>query len=348
MVYYVMNKIKGGFLMKKFISAIIAATMSVSIMAAVSADNNPTVYVDNAEVVFPDQKAEIVDDRTLVPVRGIFEMIGASVKWDGDTRTVQIDSADNKTRVYIAIDDEIMKLYKFKDIFSSDETLIVLDVAPQILNDRTMVPLRAISEALGTEVIWDPEAYAVYITTEPSQTADASNETETGNTSPAAAPLVIEKPAISLTSSADAVSEGDLFDVYINLSGMPKDSYVNTVTALLKYDKENFEYQDFTLFANGEDVSMVLGGDSSGYDSYNEGIKITAIVSGDGINQDGTVAKLTFKSITGEGGEIALVNSYEPIRGYNTTITLKQGDKTIELAGRDAVIDTTPLIISEK
>ncbi len=90
------------------------------------------------------QRACIVDGRTLVPLRAIFESLTATVEWDGNTYTVT--STLGETTIKLTIGD--INLYK------NDEP-IVLDVPAMLINDRTMVPARAIAEAYGVNVDWD-------------------------------------------------------------------------------------------------------------------------------------------------------------------------------------------------
>lgn len=149
--------------MKKLLSAVLAVFALT--LTCVSAAQNPTVKLNGNEIVFADQTAIIKNDRTLVPARGVFEAMGAKVKWHEKERRVQIDSRDNITRVYLTIDSDNMEIYKFKSIFSADREDKTLDVAAQIINDRTMIPLRAVSEAFECNVEWDGDAREVIITT---------------------------------------------------------------------------------------------------------------------------------------------------------------------------------------
>ena len=108
--------------------------------------------------------------------------MGAKVEWKDETRTVEIESADHKTLVRLVIDDSTMRVYDLSGMigtllagqdFKAPETPITLDVAPQIINDRTMIPLRAISEAIDANVEWNGEAYTIDI-----KTADAPASVE--------------------------------------------------------------------------------------------------------------------------------------------------------------------------
>lgn len=89
-------------------------------------------------------KPILKNDRTLVPVRFISESFGANVGWDGETKTVSI-TYDNKEIQFIIG----LKIIKVNGIITP------LDVAPEIINNRTFLPLRAISESIDKEVFYD-------------------------------------------------------------------------------------------------------------------------------------------------------------------------------------------------
>ncbi|MBQ7875812.1 MAG: hypothetical protein IJ316_00840 [Clostridia bacterium] len=99
-----------------------------------------------------DTDPYIKNDRTMVPMRAIFEALGATVSWDNDTRTA-IGVKDNN-EVEITIGENV--LYK-------NGEAIELDCVAEITNNRTMVPVRAISEAFDYIVEWDNEAKVVNI-----------------------------------------------------------------------------------------------------------------------------------------------------------------------------------------
>ncbi len=106
----------------------------------------------NGETMEFDTVAYIKNDRTMVPMRAIFEALGAEVSWDNETRTA-IGVKDN-IEVKIAIGENV--LYK-------NGEAIELDSVAEITNDRTMVPVRAISEAFSYIVEWDNETKIVNI-----------------------------------------------------------------------------------------------------------------------------------------------------------------------------------------
>ena len=94
----------------------------------------------------------ILENRTLVPVREVFEYLGGKVDWDGNDR--RVDVSFDETKISLWIDKKTAKV-------NGDD--IELDVPAKIVNDKTMVPARFISERAGLVVGWDGETYTVSI-----------------------------------------------------------------------------------------------------------------------------------------------------------------------------------------
>ncbi|MDP4182190.1 MAG: beta-propeller domain-containing protein [Bacillota bacterium] len=103
--------------------------------------NNTEKQVDSES---EDIKPVIKNDRTLVPVRFISENFGAKVDWNANDKTVYILVGAKK--VEMAIGRESMML---------DGKSVSLDAAPEVIGNRTFIPLRKLAEALGKEVLYD-------------------------------------------------------------------------------------------------------------------------------------------------------------------------------------------------
>lgn len=114
------------------------------------------VTLNGKEIIFPDQLPVIVNGRTLVPIRTISEELGMEVVWDNDTRSAKF-SKDNKS-IHVVVGDTQILVYDGLGIEK-----IELEVPAQIINSRTMVPLRAISEIFGIQVNWDAENYTAVL-----------------------------------------------------------------------------------------------------------------------------------------------------------------------------------------
>ena len=137
--------------MKKFLGIILAALMLATV--AFAADITVTLDGEVVDCESYGSPATIVEGRTLVPLRAIFEALGASVEWDNVTRTVTSEKGA-----------DVISLTVGADTFYKNDEPIELDVPAQIINDRTMVPARAIAEAYGVEVAWDAATRTVILT----------------------------------------------------------------------------------------------------------------------------------------------------------------------------------------
>ncbi len=129
--------------MKRMFSAVLALCIIISAIPAATAQTPISVYLDNKQISF-DVEPIIHNDRTMVPMCAIFEALGAVVSWDEETRCASAEKDGISIR--LTIDRHVM--YRSGEAFR-------LDAPPMIVNDRTLVPLRAVSEAFGAEVRWN-------------------------------------------------------------------------------------------------------------------------------------------------------------------------------------------------
>jgi len=142
-------------LKKNIISLTILALVMMLAVPTMAASDDIKVYVNANQINFPDQKPLInADSRTLVPVRFISEALGAKVDWIALTRTVKIDYEGTTILLVIGLKQATV-----------GTDMVALDTKADIVNDRTMVPLRFVSECLGANVEWNGEKREIYITT---------------------------------------------------------------------------------------------------------------------------------------------------------------------------------------
>ncbi len=135
----------------KIFSVCLMIIVILSYIVPSLADSIVKVYLNDTMIEF-DVNPIVVNGRTLVPIRAIFEKLGADVDWDNDTNTATAKKGNKK--VLIKIDSEKM--------YVNDEVK-VLDVPAMLYNSRTLVPLRAVSEAFDCEVMWNEESNTVNI-----------------------------------------------------------------------------------------------------------------------------------------------------------------------------------------
>lgn len=161
--FYDMMKSRKGDKMKKSMSFLLAICLTLVSFTALAKD--VTVELDGKQLVF-DQNPIIENDRTLVPVRKIFEELGATVTWFAPMETVS--ATKDNTTIRLQINSNFMYV---------NNVPRYLDVAPKIVGDRTLVPLRAISEAFGSQVEWMPDTKTVVITTQAAEESTPSVDT---------------------------------------------------------------------------------------------------------------------------------------------------------------------------
>lgn len=140
---------------KKLISILSSAALTAAGASSAFAADDITVKLDGNVIKF-DVAPIIENDRTLVPLRAIFEALGAQVEWDGANETV-ISAKGNRSCV-LQIGNENMFVTT-----DGNTEIKTLDVPAKIVEDRTLIPLRAVSEAYNCTVDWDGETRTVTI-----------------------------------------------------------------------------------------------------------------------------------------------------------------------------------------
>lgn len=141
---------------KKCTSLVLTFLLIISICAPVySADNSIKVQLNGENISF-EVAPQIVNNRTLVPMRTIFEKLGANVEWDGQTRT--ITATQNETVIKLSLNSREALVTE-----NGIQRKLQLDTTPIIVKGKTLVPIRFISESLGKQVGWDAANRTVII-----------------------------------------------------------------------------------------------------------------------------------------------------------------------------------------
>ncbi|MCZ8519135.1 MULTISPECIES: copper amine oxidase N-terminal domain-containing protein [Paenibacillus] len=148
----------------------------------------------------------IKDGSTLVPFRAIAESLQAEVAWNAEERSVTVTRGDTVVKLFIGSTTAVV---------NGEE--VALEVAAQIENGSTVIPVRFVSESLKADVQWEPESQSVVIVDETAaateetaadaaaDTTDATTETTTETTTDASA--VSGEAAVSTDAAADTAAE---------------------------------------------------------------------------------------------------------------------------------------------
>jgi hypothetical protein len=147
---------------KKFASALLAAGLvwgatAQGVPATAQAATaeltavNFTVIVEDKQLTV-DPQPFVVENRTFVPLRALSEGLGADVQYDPNTNIATITK-----------EDIVLQLNFNTGVVTKNGVQIEIKPAPRFVNNRTMVPVRFISEAFGNEVKWDPTTSTVMV-----------------------------------------------------------------------------------------------------------------------------------------------------------------------------------------
>ncbi len=153
---------------KKIMLFLVVATMGCTV--PILADNGVSVLVDGESIDFTQNQPPVIKDgTTLVPFRAVFEKLGAYVEWTADKQLCE--ASLNGVKVSTTIGDKAVYVNSLLAENDDDATKIDLAVPAQIINGRTMVPLRVLSESLGLEVDWDSASKTVNVSSKKKEKA---------------------------------------------------------------------------------------------------------------------------------------------------------------------------------
>ncbi|MFC4776013.1 stalk domain-containing protein [Paenibacillus sp. GCM10023252] len=143
-----------------FVSILVIPISNISVYAAAQ-DREIRVILDGKTLAFEVPPVQM-NNHTFVPLRAIFEAHGAEITWNQQDRSMEAVIATHVIRY--SIDSTIMYV---------DGRSIDLGIRAILVKNRMLVPVRAISEALGSKVTWDRTTRIITITTTKSEQASA-------------------------------------------------------------------------------------------------------------------------------------------------------------------------------
>lgn len=136
--------------MKKILILIFVMLFALGLFrTALAQGKTITLFLDNEKVAC-DPSPLLLNNRTMIPARALFEEMGAKVGWNETTREVTLEY--NDITILLTIDEREAKV---------NGKSVALDSPAVIVEERTMIPLRFVGEAIGALVSWDEKAYRV-------------------------------------------------------------------------------------------------------------------------------------------------------------------------------------------
>ncbi len=207
--------------MRRVLALLMMLTMML-VPALAQAETAVRLVVDGVEVQ-TDVAPVLENDRTLVPIRAVTEALGFEVEWDQETRTATLTKGETTIQLTVGRPEAVVNGEK-----------VALDVAPFIVSDRMMVPVRFVAEEIGLLVDWEHETRTVLITSQPpaDEAAETGESDEDGEADEAGEPAgVVDPAALELLAQAHVASEVNVrqtghFTVTIEGGLIPVDSEI--------------------------------------------------------------------------------------------------------------------------
>ncbi len=141
--------------MRKIFVLILTLASLIFALPALADGDGITVLYNGLAMSFADAEPTVISDRVMLPFRAVFEQMNAEVTYDNETRTVYADTGERE--LYFSLDSAEIYLK------GAREPVCVMDVPPVVENGRTLIPVRAVSEAAGLTVGWDSGERTVVI-----------------------------------------------------------------------------------------------------------------------------------------------------------------------------------------
>ncbi|MDK8183502.1 copper amine oxidase N-terminal domain-containing protein [Paenibacillus sp. UMB4589-SE434] len=241
--------------MKKIVTMLVAFGMLFSVVNLPAVQAAPTIKIYlNGSRLATDVAPIMVKNRTLLPLKTVFEALNASISWNQSTKTVT--ASRNGNEMVLKIGSKTAKL---------NNRNITLDVPAQVVKGRTLVPVRFASEAMGEKIDWNERTSSVYITTSSSNEGNNGNEpTDNGNYNEFT-------PVTNVTAELTG-NRGDASDITVSFKKASNESSVSQYRVMaVKSDRANsFDLSKartvsssnyMTIYKDGKDqrVSITTG-----------------------------------------------------------------------------------------
>lgn len=129
--------------MKKIISlTFIVVTLLMTMSVSAFADNFVDIHINGEKLEVTDVNAQIVDGEVFVPLRAVFEKLGATVMWIGDNSTIIVSAGEDKVVAQIGNN----------KVFLNNDRVLELEKAPYIVNNRTLISPVVFKEIYDVEI----------------------------------------------------------------------------------------------------------------------------------------------------------------------------------------------------
>lgn len=299
------------------------------------------VEINGRPVATREMPPVVLMDRTLVPAREVFEALGATVTWLGETGQTKINYGG--TEVLFTTGSRTVYLGR------SRVTIPDSDPAPMIINDKTMVPVRIVANLLGFDVEWDNARRTVMLNDPSGSSAALGGVSSSSSTASSSAAQPPAKTPSSVISAVSCKQNGNTDLIYLTFSDPVEPEiarYTNPNRVVLDFNDTVFTANPSVSFS-GLFVTSVRG---AAHDSMARVVldvsrqpNIDVQRSQDGIVIIASPAGSRYSTSVGDltGGSVYVPPTVTPsISGTGETPTVTQSGEGVEL-DLTGTVDTT-------
>lgn len=216
---------------KNVFCVLLSATMLLGGVSAVYGGEKSISLQINGSEISAEVPPTVIDGRTMVPVRAIFEAVGANIDFDAETKTITARKGDTTVNMTVGA-----------NAVTVNNKEVQLDAPAVIVNGRTLAPARFVAETFGYTVQWDAENKIVKITGEESSTettTETTTVTTTETTTETSTETTTESTTETTTKATATSSSKKYYDEYSDVLDYGTFSGANLV------DKMTVELSDF-------------------------------------------------------------------------------------------------------
>lgn len=215
---------------------------------------DPITLIINGKTIESKVPPIIIDSRTLVPARAVFEELGATVSWVEETQ-----------KIFISLEENLILLTVNSNEANINGEIKVVEVPPKIVNDSTMIPLRFVAEALNFDIAWNGNERIASISSKQEQTTQTeatttqptennTAETKTNEETTSQIPTESTQTEVSTETSKEATAQPDS-DGIVTIEGNLNTTDTKTYPPVVN---ENYDVIDLTSITLPEDGSEVF------------------------------------------------------------------------------------------
>ena len=301
--------------------AIFVAASTLAMTAGVVADSGVQTVLDGRLLQF-DQPAMMQSGRVMVPLRGIFESLGATVLFDPATRTIKATKEGRVVELTLGS----------RQARINGETSY-LDVPAATMGGRTLVPLRFVSQALGADVRWNPATRTVALTSQ----AGGGDLSNIPSSPPVQPPTPAALPQLSnlVHNARRPLNPGDRLVVSVNgdSGGQASFDLLGVVNGVPMREVSNGKYEGEYLVQQGTQVqsgTLVVRLRKGGQEGVLESARAVSIRNN---NQNNNNNNNNQSSVSPQEGSV--VNTSRPTVQANLDSALRQGSTRVFMDGNE-------------